>query len=75
MSLRLDIIGIVVVLATAIAVVMLLKDSPGLAGLAMTSALGMASVIQWLVRQATMLEVHINRCACWRSMASRFRCQ
>ncbi len=60
-SLRLQAISIAVVFATAVAVVLLLGDNPGLAGLAMTSALSTTGVLQWLVRQATRLEVQMNR--------------
>ena len=63
-SLRLQAISILFIFATAIFVVLLLRDSPGLAGLAMTSALGTTGVTQWLVRQATRLEVQMNRSAC-----------
>ncbi|KAK9867452.1 hypothetical protein WJX84_001002 [Apatococcus fuscideae] len=59
-SLRLQAISILFIFATAIFVVLLLRDSPGLAGLAMTSALGTTGVTQWLVRQATRLEVQMN---------------
>lgn len=58
---RLQAISIVLVLATAVAVVLLLGDSPGLAGLALTSALSTTGVVQWLVQEATNLEVHMNR--------------
>ena len=60
-SLRLQVISIAVVFATAVLVVTLLADNPGLAGLAMTSALSTTGVVQWVVRQATRLEVQMNR--------------
>lgn len=60
-SLRLQAISIAVVFATAVLVVTLVGDNPGLAGLAMTSALSTTGVVQWVVRQATRLEVQMNR--------------
>ena len=60
-SLRLQVISIAVVFATAVLVVTLVGDNPGLAGLALTSALSTTGVVQWVVRQATRLEVQMNR--------------
>ncbi|KAK9817530.1 hypothetical protein WJX74_009211 [Apatococcus lobatus] len=59
-TLRLQAISIVLVFATATSVVLLLRDNPGLAGLALTSALSTTGVVQWLVQEATSLEVRMN---------------
>ncbi len=60
-SLRLQAISVTVVFATAVTVVMLLGDKPGLAGLALTSALNTTGILEWLVQEATGLEVEMNR--------------
>jgi ABC-type multidrug transport system fused ATPase/permease subunit len=62
LSVRLELIGISVVFATAVLVStpVLGGTSAGLAGLALTSALNLTGLMNWMVRQTTELEVNMN---------------
>jgi ABC-type multidrug transport system fused ATPase/permease subunit len=57
LSVRLELLGISVVFGTAAFVSSLLPTSAGLAGLALTSALNLTGLMNWMVRQTTELEV------------------
>ena len=58
---RLELLGILVVFCTAILVGVALPRNAGLAGLAITSALNLTGLMNWMVRQTTELEVNMNR--------------
>lgn len=60
LSVRLELLGIAVVFGTAIFVSTVLPTSAGLAGLALTSALNLTGLMNWMVRQTTELEVNMN---------------
>jgi len=60
LSVRLELLGIVVVFGTAVFVSAVVPTSAGLAGLALTSALNLTGLMNWLVRQTTELEVKMN---------------
>jgi hypothetical protein len=57
LSVRLELLGISVVFGTAVAVAVAAPRSAGLAGLALTSALNLTGLMNWMVRQTTELEV------------------
>jgi hypothetical protein len=57
LSVRLEMMGAVVVFFTALTVVLLLPRNAGLAGLALTSSLSLTGIMNWMVRQTTELEV------------------
>lgn len=60
LSVRLELMGALVVFATALFVGVLLPRDAGLAGLALTSALNLTGIMNWMVRQTTELEVNMN---------------
>ena len=62
LSVRLELIGISVVFATAafVSTPLFGSTSAGLAGLALTSALNLTGLMNWMVRQTTELEVNMN---------------
>ena len=60
LSVRLDIMSAFIVLITALVVTALLKTNAGYAGLALTSALNLTGLMNWLIRQTTQLEVSMN---------------
>ena len=60
LSVRLELIGSTVVFFVALFVAVLLRRSAGLAGLALTSALQLTSLMSQLVRQSTELEVRTS---------------
>lgn len=57
LSVRLELLGISVVFGTAILVAGAAPRNAGLAGLALTSALNLTGLMNWMVRQTTELEV------------------
>ncbi|KAI3434886.1 hypothetical protein D9Q98_002940 [Chlorella vulgaris] len=60
LSVRLELLGISVVFGTAILVAGAAPRNAGLAGLALTSALNLTGLMNWMVRQTTELEVNMN---------------
>ncbi|KAL4518770.1 hypothetical protein Ndes2437B_g00851 [Nannochloris sp. 'desiccata'] len=60
LSVRLELLGIAVVFGTAVFVSSVVPTSAGLAGLALTSALNLTGLMNWMVRQTTELEVNMN---------------
>ncbi|PRW61038.1 multidrug resistance-associated 1 isoform X8 [Chlorella sorokiniana] len=60
LSVRLEMLGITVVFLTALLVGVALPRDAGLAGLAITSALNLTGLMNWMVRQTTELEVNMN---------------
>jgi ATP-binding cassette subfamily C (CFTR/MRP) protein 1 len=60
LSVRLELLGTGVVFGAAAAVAAVQPTSPGLAGLALTSALNLTGLMNWMVRQTTELEVNMN---------------
>ena len=60
LSVRLELLGIAVVFGTAVVVTCVMPVSAGLAGLALTSALNLTGLMNWMVRQTTELEVSMN---------------
>jgi ATP-binding cassette subfamily C (CFTR/MRP) protein 1 len=60
LSVRLELLGIAVVFGTAVFVSSVLPTSAGLAGLALTSALNLTGLMNWMCRQTTELEVNMN---------------
>ena len=61
MSIRLELMSASIVLTTAVLVTAVFpKTSPGLAGLAITSALSMSGLVTWMIRQTTELEINMN---------------
>ena len=64
LSVRLELLGTAVVFGTAILVAVVAKRNAGLAGLALTSALNLTGLMNWMVRQTTELEVSWDVCAC-----------
>lgn len=60
LSVRLDIMSAFIVFVTAMVVTALLRTDAGLAGLALTSALNLTGLMNWLIRQTTQLEVIMN---------------
>ena len=61
LSIRLDMLGTLVSLGTALAVTVVMPQSAGLAGLALTAALNLTGILNWSVRQSTDLEIQMNR--------------
>lgn len=61
LSIRLDMLGTLVSLGTALAVTIIMPQSAGLAGLALTAALNLTGILNWSVRQSTDLEIQMNR--------------
>ena len=57
---RLELLGIAVVFGTVVFVSAVAPTSAGLAGLAVTSALNLTGLMNWMVRQTTELEVNMN---------------
>jgi ATP-binding cassette, subfamily C (CFTR/MRP), member 1 len=60
LSVRLELLGVVVVFATASLASAFSKGSAGLAGLALTSALSLTGLMNWLVRQTAEMEINMN---------------
>ncbi|DBA69271.1 TPA: hypothetical protein ACH3X2_14313 [Trebouxia sp. C0005] len=60
LSVRLEMLGICIVFGAALFVSVLLPRNAGLAGLALTSALNLTGLMNWMVRQSTELEVNMN---------------
>jgi len=60
LSVRLELMGALISFATTLAVAVVLPANPGLAGLAITSALNLTGIMNWAVRQMTELEVNMN---------------
>ncbi|KAK9847067.1 hypothetical protein WJX84_012280 [Apatococcus fuscideae] len=60
LSIRLDMLGTMVSLGTALAVTVVMPQSAGLAGLALTAALNLTGILNWSVRQSTDLEIQMN---------------
>ena len=54
-------LGTMVSLGTALAVTVVMPQSAGLAGLALTAALNLTGILNWSVRQSTDLEIQMNR--------------
>jgi ABC-type multidrug transport system fused ATPase/permease subunit len=59
LSIRLELMGQSMVLGTTVFVTLLISDA-GLAGLAITSALSLVSIMNWATRQTTELEMGMN---------------
>ena len=59
LSIRLELTGQTIVLATALFVSLFISNS-GLAGLALTSALSIVGLMNWATRQGTELELGMN---------------
>lgn len=59
LSIRLELMGQTMVLGTAVFVTLMISDA-GLAGLAITSALSLVSIMNWATRQTTELEMGMN---------------
>jgi len=57
---RLELLGISVVFVTALLTAVFAPVSAGLAGLALTSAMSMTSVLNFMVRQSSELEINMN---------------
>ncbi|EFN56982.1 hypothetical protein CHLNCDRAFT_143584 [Chlorella variabilis] len=60
LSVRLELLGISVVFGAAVLVAVAAPRNAGLAGLALTSALNLTGLMNWMVRQTTELEVNMN---------------
>ncbi|GAB4815546.1 hypothetical protein N2152v2_002592 [Parachlorella kessleri] len=60
LSVRLELLGISVVFGTAVFVTVVMPTNAGLAGLALTSALNLTGLMNWMVRMTTELEVNLN---------------
>ena len=60
LSVRLELVSSIVVLAAAVLVTVVFHTAPGLAGLAITSALSTTSYLTWMIRETTQLEVNMN---------------
>ncbi|KAL3155586.1 hypothetical protein ABBQ38_010843 [Trebouxia sp. C0009 RCD-2024] len=60
LSVRLEMLGICIVFGAALFVGVLMPRNAGLAGLALTSALNLTGLMNWMVRQSTELEVNMN---------------
>jgi len=60
LSIRLELTGALIVLSSAVVVAGLFPSSPGLAGLAISSALSLTGLLSWMVRQTSELEVNMN---------------
>ena len=60
LSVRLELLGIAVVFGAALTAGVLLPVSAGVAGLALTSALNLTGLLNWMVRKVTELEVNMN---------------
>eukprot|EP00198_Chlamydomonas_reinhardtii_P014120 XP_001703457.1 ABC transporter, multidrug resistance associated protein [Chlamydomonas reinhardtii] len=60
LSVRLEMMGAVVVFSAAVTVAVIFPKNAGLAGLAITSALNLTGIMNWMVRQTTELEVSMN---------------
>jgi ABC-type multidrug transport system fused ATPase/permease subunit len=60
LSVRLELMGAFIVFVTAACVGALLPTNAGLVGLAITSALNLTGIMNWMVRQMTELEVNMN---------------
>ena len=60
LSIRLELTGALIVLSSAVVVSGIFPSSPGLAGLAITSALSLTGLLSWMVRQTSELEVNMN---------------
>ncbi|GFR41153.1 hypothetical protein Agub_g1817 [Astrephomene gubernaculifera] len=60
LSVRLELMGALVVFTAAITVAVIFPRNAGLAGLAITSALNLTGIMNWMVRQTTELEVNMN---------------
>jgi hypothetical protein len=71
LSVRLELLGISVVFGTAVLVSVAAPRSAGLAGLALTSALNLTGLMNWMVRQTTELEV---RWQAWHHWDCRLAC-
>ncbi|GIL72743.1 hypothetical protein Vretimale_4441 [Volvox reticuliferus] len=60
LSVRLELMGAMVVFSAAVTVAVIFPRNAGLAGLAITSALNLTGIMNWMVRQTTELEVNMN---------------
>ncbi|GLC35697.1 hypothetical protein PLESTB_000485000 [Pleodorina starrii] len=60
LSVRLELMGALVVFSAAVTVAVIFPRNAGLAGLAITSALNLTGIMNWMVRQTTELEVNMN---------------
>ncbi|EFJ52174.1 ABC transporter [Volvox carteri f. nagariensis] len=60
LSVRLELMGAFVVFTAAVTVAVIFPRNAGLAGLAITSALNLTGIMNWMVRQTTELEVNMN---------------
>lgn len=60
LSLRLELMGSIIILSCVVFVSVLLPRSAGLAGLALTSAVNLTGNMNWMVRQISELEVNMN---------------
>ncbi|GIL43241.1 hypothetical protein Vafri_1038 [Volvox africanus] len=60
LSVRLELMGALVVFSAATTVAVIFPRNAGLAGLAITSALNLTGIMNWMVRQTTELEVNMN---------------
>lgn len=60
LSIRLELMGAVIVFCSVVFVSVVLPRNAGLAGLALTSALNLTGIMNWMVRQTTELEVNMN---------------
>ncbi|KAG2450119.1 hypothetical protein HYH02_000222 [Chlamydomonas schloesseri] len=60
LSVRLEMMGALVVFSAAVTVAVIFPRNAGLAGLAITSALNLTGIMNWMVRQTTELEVNMN---------------
>ena len=60
LSIRLELTGALIVLSSAVVVAGIFPSSPGLAGLAISSALSLTGLLSWMVRQTSELEVNMN---------------
>ncbi|KAJ9526631.1 hypothetical protein QJQ45_017605 [Haematococcus lacustris] len=60
LSVRLELMGAAIVFVTAVCVTVIMPASSGLVGLAISSALNLTGIMNWMVRQMTELEVNMN---------------
>ncbi|GMH36556.1 hypothetical protein BSKO_04424 [Bryopsis sp. KO-2023] len=60
LAVRLQIMSALIVFFTGVTTAVVFETNPGLAGLAITSSLGLTGLMDWLVRQISQLEVTMN---------------
>ena len=60
LSVRLEMMGALIVFSAAFFVTVVMPRNPGLVGLVITSALNLTGIMNWMVRQLTELEINMN---------------